>query len=305
MSEQVKALVAEVQGHLETLSADPGRDEALYDDLRARLNDVPSEERTSAWRRTSVLLDLAFRKRAKRAHAQLSIIRENHRKADTLDRFDAFWARCVALLDGWTLGGHGYRRALRDQGPAVWADVAELTALLDAAGHRAFANSGTLLGLVREGDVIADDDDADLGVLLPGDTLAEVVAAWADLRARLAADGVTDADFEQRNALHSKVIGARGTRIDLFPAWVLEDRAWVWPHTAGDVPAAALLPLVSRETSAGTVPVPAEPEPFLESNYGAAWRRPDPTWEFDWARARTRFPDFVAAHPEFAEDVTE
>lgn len=268
------------------------RDPAEYELLRSRLAEVPRERRGRAWREASVLADLAFRKRPRRAFAQLARLRRGER--DPAD-FHRFWADCVRVLDPYTLGPHGYRLSLgvHDQ-QQLWHGVATLMSGLADIGHQSFVNSGSLLGLVREGAVIAHDDDVDLAVVLHATDAGSAAAEWSALRARLAATGFLDPKFEGRR-IHSKVRMPEGPTVDVFPAWTSRGRMYVWPHTWGDVAVEDVLPL-GRFVVAGTaVSIPRRPEPLLEANYGRDWRTPDPTFRFDWSAARERFGEFTGA----------
>jgi hypothetical protein len=160
-------------------------------------------------------------------------------------------------------------------------------------GHATFVNSGTLLGLVREGTVIADDDDVDLAVLLSSSSVRDVAEEWHRLRVRLGEVGLLKPGFDLLSKYHCKLAGIGGVNVDLFPAWISDDQVFVWPHTYGELSADALLPLDHRDVAGFSVALPRDPEPMLEVNYGPLWRTPDPTFRFDWARAKARFAEFL------------
>lgn len=290
-----REVLDQVQARLGALMAAGDRDPGAHAGLRALLDTVAPPQRTPRWRETSVLTDGWFRLRAGATFQQLERMRERSRERGTTARFDAFYTEFVAAIRPYTIGDHGYQLALesRDE-TAVWRDVAAIQERLSGLGFASFVNSGTLLGLVRDGALIGYDDDVDLAVVLPGDTLADVVAAWVDLRRRLTEVGLMDAEFEAKQLSHTKIGTAGGASVDLFPAWVSQERAFVWPHTFGDVAAGDLLPLAPVTVSGVTVLAPRRPETLLASNYGQDWRTPEPIWEFDWARARERFADFIS-----------
>ncbi|MBZ5739708.1 LicD family protein [Nocardioides mangrovi] len=265
-----------------------------YDDLRAALDALPRKaRRRPPWLKASVQLNIAHHERPGQTRRHLGRLRDRLAAADRPGDYDRFWADCVETLRPYALGPHGYHRALASMDSSdLWAEVAELVERLRSYGAEAFLVSGTLLGVVRDGDFVGHDDDVDLAVLVPGDDAASVAAAWHDLRIRLTEAGVLEAEFEARGYLHTKARSSGGVGIDLFPAWVEAGRAWVWPHTPGGLPAEALVPLAAAEVAGHTFAVPRDPEALLELNYGPSWRVPDPLWSFDWEAARARFTDF-------------
>ena len=269
------------------------RDPAVRDELHSLLARVPRERRDRRWREASILVDLAFRQRPGRAFAQLVRMR---RRQNDVAGFQTFWAECSRIMAPYTLGQHGYRLALagREQ-QELWLGVAEIVAGVADLGHECFVNSGSLLGLVREGALIAHDDDVDLAVVLSGTDAACAAEEWLELRGQLVAAGLVDRDFAARRQGHVKVRLPMGLTVDLFPAWASQGRMYVWPYTYGDVAVEDVLPLVRREVAGTELWFPRRPERLLEVNYGPDWRTPDPTFRFDWGAARARFEDFVHA----------
>lgn len=300
MKRQGRGVVARVRSELELALQSRAREDEVHTELRLALDSVPPGKRGRRWRETSVLTDLAFRKRPTHTHKRLRRMRERRG-----EDFAAFWEDCRRALRPYTLGAHGYMIALGSQDEtAVWREADAVMSALRELGYPTFVNSGTLLGLVREGSAIADDDDIDLAVLLGSSSLRDVAEEWTALRLRLGEVGLLKPGFDIRTKIHCKVAVHGDVKVDLFPAWISDDRVFVWPHTHGDLPAAALLPLGQREVAGVSVPVPRDPESMLEINYGPDWRVPDPTFRFAWRDARARFADFVTllGTPEIDDD---
>jgi hypothetical protein len=289
VNESTRATVDRVRSDLEMARQSPERADEGHTELRLALDAVPPGQRSRAWREASVLTDLTFRKRPRRTLKRLRRMRD-HRGED----FAGFWEECRRALFPYTLGPHGYTLALgaRDE-TAVWREVGAVMSAIRDLGHATFVNSGTLLGLVREGTLIEDDTDVDLAVLLNSSSVHDVAVEWNALRTRLGEVGLLRQGFDNFGKNHCKVFVHGGVSVDLFPAWIAHDRVFVWPHTHGELPAAALLPLEQREVAGSSVALPRHPESMLELNYGPGWRTPDPTFHFDWAEAKTRFAEFL------------
>ena len=270
------------------------RPEAAYEALRAELNDVPKPERGLQWRRVDVLLDVHFRRHGRRVIRRLARLRKAYDRHGRPERFERLWANVQQLLGDLTVTTHGYspRLALRST-EQIWSRVREVLDRLDAAGYKAFVNSGTLLGLVRDNGVIANDDDVDLAVVLHSESSDAAAHEWMELRRKLRESGSLDADYDDLAHTHTKAAAPDGLMIDLFPAWISDRRLYLFPYSFGDVAAEDTVPLQPLAVDdSTTVPGPARPEALLAANYGENWRTPDPLFAFDWASAKERFDLF-------------
>lgn len=132
--------------------------------------------------------------------------------------------------------------------------------------------AGSLLGLVREGDFIAHDDDFDAGYF----------------SRQTSAEAVRDEMFEIIRAMKQEAIrvkpahtrrffqiGPRKAKLDIFPAW-FED-GHVWMPNSQMMPAGADLmsPASEADFLGSKVLIPNQPEAYLALHYGASWRTPD------------------------------
>ncbi len=286
--------VEAVLDRIERLLHDAERDDAVHGRLRRALRRVPPADRGIEWDEARVLVDAVFLRNARAAHRRLRAVRDQRRAAGHDDAFAAFWTRLRRVTHPRVLVVHGYKIpfAARDEA-AVWRQTARLADRIEALGYPTCVGSGALLGLVREGGLIGHDDDVDLVVLLSGDSIADVVRSWLTFKDRLAQLGLLRLDFEDGPQSHCKLVAEGGLSVDVFPAWLLGDRLFAWPLTFGELEAADLVPLDSRDVGGVVVRVPRRPEVLLEQNYGPDWRSPDPAFRFDWAAANDRFEPFL------------
>ena len=132
---------------------------------------------------------------------------------------------------------------------------------LDAAGIRTFLVSGTLLGVIREGQLLPHDYDLDLGVL-PGDTSADSVAD--------ALGSLDDLTFEVEEW---RVWGrdGGGVAFDVFIHY--EERGRWWHATRTHAWWNTPFELVPIDVNGRSFWVPADADRYLEENYGE-WRTP-------------------------------
>ncbi|MFC4783469.1 hypothetical protein ACT8ZV_03280 [Nocardioides sp. MAHUQ-72] len=289
-------LLASVRERLAQESARPAdeRDPAAYDDLRALLDEVPAGARQDRWQRLALEVDGVFLQRARRAFRQMRELSEAHVAEGTSDEFEAWFTGYRRLIHPRTLGYFGYWTALDSRDEAwVWDSVGRATRAVAALGHEAFVVSGTLLGLAREGGLVAHDADVDMAVLLHADSLDGLAVEWAQLRGRLEEAGILQTDYVNTGKRLYKLSLPGGFGCDLFPAWEIDGRVSIWPHTF-EVDPTSVLPLGSREVCGVEVRVPRVPEDVLTCNYGPDWRTPDPLFKFDWAGAKERFAAFIA-----------
>lgn len=139
---------------------------------------------------------------------------------------------------------------------------------LDAIGLEPFLVSGTLLGCVRDHDIIGHDKDIDLGVL------TEMPAAA--LKSALGSTG----RFGVKPLITDKLVQvqhANGVMLDVFLHWREGELVWHegqkarwWNRDFGLVPAEFL----GQEWA-----IPDDPETYLNENYGPGWRVPEPDFE--------------------------
>ncbi len=188
---------------------------------------------------------------------------------------------------------HGYSAGLESMDQrALIGEASKIFNILKALGYSSFINSGTLLGYVREGKLIGHDDDLDLAVILPGESESEVSRAWIELVNALSQYFVLTKKVNEIATIKFD----SDVEIDIFPAWSLSGRLFVYPYCYGDVDIDYVVPLVEVTWSGSCLTVPKSPEKLLDVNYGKDWRIPDPSWRFDWKGANLKFKSFIKAN---------
>jgi hypothetical protein len=167
----------------------------------------------------------------------------------------------------------------------------ELEPLLDATdeviralrevGIEAFIAYGTLLGAHRDGKVIGNDSDADLGYV--SSTTHPVDAIRESFRIQRALVGL-GYRITRYSALAFKVDVDEGDGhvrgLDVFGGFFMHG----YLHLLGEIrepfEESWIFPLGTTTLEGRTFPAPAEPDRLLAAMYGASWRVPDPAFHF-------------------------
>lgn len=220
----------------------------------------------------------------------LAALRNKRVAAGEEELFESF----IELLGNRVPTNHGYTGTIfghRDHSP-IWGAIEGHVEALDRLGYKCFLNSGTLLGVVRDGKLIDHDDDVDLAVILNATNEEDAAEEWQVLWRMLVDKGLQGARGLKSPGIY-KLKEEDGCEIDLFPCWIDSGKAYIYPHTYADLDEADVLPLATCDVSGR--PVPANPEKMLSVNYGEGWREPDPYFKFPWANATRRFRTFLGA----------
>lgn len=258
----------------------------------AELKQLTSKRMRGEWLEARIATCIAGRIRPAIVVRTIKLLRTYRETRGEAELFDAFEALLKIALKDDRLTSHGYQKqnfSDMDHAP-IWGRVGEHIGFLKQQGYQVFLNSGTLLGVVRDGRLIDHDDDVDLAVILRADSAEAAVAEWAALRAALKAEGRLAEDEMESNAI-LKLTGADGVAFDLFPAWFEGDAFFVYPHSHGDLTRQDVLPLSPCAHSGHMIP--ADPARMLANNYGSGWQSPDPYFKFPWNAARKKFRVFL------------
>ena len=260
-------------------------------DLRQFLDQVPRRQRGVEYVERVVCLYGTKKMKGPRCYSLVQQMRERRVAAGEAELFANFEKRLSDAIHPYHLTFHGYNIPFKDrETEAISDELRDIIASIEALGHVVFINSGTLLGAVRDHAFILHDDDVDLAVILPATCDKDVLSAHYGLHDELTAmpDLVIDEKFSSKSPV-LKIQTKSGLTVDIFPAWWIDNRLQVWPHTRGELDRSDVLPLGRENIGGISFPTPREPEKMLAVNYGAKWRRPDPHFSFDWRGARERF----------------
>jgi hypothetical protein len=193
-----------------------------------------------------------------------------------------------------SIGPHGLTRTFsirteKEKSNAYHALSNLLNVINQDFGVPAFASSGTLLGLVREGQFLGHDDDLDMCYISAKSEPSEIVNERQLLITFLNSKGYK---VSNSNVAHLWCKTPEGLTIDIFTGWVEGDNCIMNPLTRSGVPKVSILPLKVNEYHGVGLHIPCAPIEVLELNYGKNWRNPDPLWVFDWGHARKMY-DFL------------
>ena len=136
---------------------------------------------------------------------------------------------------------------------------------------------GTLLGCVRDGDLIPHDSDVDIGVLHEGDKdslLGAFIDVGFKLQRKCEVDGV----------LHEWTLTMNGALLDIFFHFH-DDRGLYMcvpgPNGAhGQYRFPSLQGTRTAMLASQEYPIPINAEQMLELQYGPSWRVPQAGWSF-------------------------
>ena len=262
------------------------------------LNGLPAVlKRRPEFLETFIMFAFVTRSKPARAHGGMASLRNARDKAGEPEKFIAFEAFLKEHGNGVSFSAHGFvTTQLGDVDAAeLYHGVHQIVAQIKALGYDVFANSGTLLGLVRDRAPIAFDDDIDLAVVLDANGPQEAAGAFLELCSKLNAAGIA-ATLATPGTPILKLPTIAGFDVDLFPAYGAADEFSIYPYAAATLAKSDILPLATCAVSG--LPIPAEPEKVLAQNYGAGWGTPDPRFVFPWKRQNRKFAKLLDALKE-------
>ncbi len=136
-----------------------------------------------------------------------------------------------------------------------------------------FITYGTLLGIVRDGQLLDHDDDFDMGYVSPGASPSEVRRDTAYVVRTLLKAGY---DTHVGRTLRPAIPGSADSPIpvDILPCWFGDGFFWGYgPPVALD--RSDIEPLEALEYEGVRLSMPRRPELLLQRHYGTTWIYPD------------------------------
>jgi SAM-dependent methyltransferase len=161
-------------------------------------------------------------------------------------------------------------------------EACKLVDWLRGRGLDLFVTGGTLLGPVRDGQVMPGDDDVDLAYLSRHQNPSDIALEGFELERALHAQGYQTV---RHSAGHLQLLfpGADGTDrfyLDIFTYFTVGGWFHGTFHAREPSDKVGIFPLRTLTINGRELPAPAEPEQMLAAIYGPNWRTPDPAFRF-------------------------
>ncbi|MCA0893709.1 discoidin domain-containing protein [Microbulbifer agarilyticus] len=189
------------------------------------------------------------------------------------------------------LATHGFRKTFELIGDEakelIYSELSRILSWLnDDFGVNAFISSGTLLGVVRDGKLIAHDDDVDICYISNFSEECDILSEREKIVDFLKSKGC---NLKASGVAHYWCSTPRSLKLDIFTGWIKGGRCFMNPLSIDGLPVEKILPLANKCVNDIQLSIPSDPEALLDLNYGLEWRTPDPLWVFDWAHAKRSY----------------
>lgn len=182
--------------------------------------------------------------------------------------------------------------------------INNLCKILNLLNQEYILHSGTLLGYVRNQQLIDYDNDIDFAVKInTPKNIYEIQNQLETLKKQIDEYKICQTYWGQdnkscngtNNNIPVKILKIGTTelrsecvKIDLFPYWEYNNKIYAWPAVLDGIPVEKFYPLTQIYFLDNNLYINKNPELMLESNYGVNWMNPDPLWAFDWCDAKNK-----------------
>lgn len=176
----------------------------------------------------------------------------------------------------WELMNDAERRRFLDELERLIAELGDL-------GYQAFVVGGTLLGAVRSGSILDNDDDADIAWLCEATHPADVALQSFAMERKLHDLGH---EVVRHSAAHLQICyggdpGVPEFYVDIFTAFFTHGEFCEPIHMrTAALSRDQIVPPGEVVLHGRRLPAPADPEAWLIACYGPDWRDPDPSFTF-------------------------
>jgi hypothetical protein len=191
----------------------------------------------------------------------------------------------------WTL--HGIKRTFRfwpEQEKQDYVGFAvDVVRCLQELNANVSLGFGTVLGLVREQDLIPHDDDADVLIGFEPEQASTLNEGRELIKQCLQDHGY----IVSKNRVSCYWVESPGInrKLDAF-AGIFEAGTISWyPGKRGALTRDMVFPPIYIERFGHSCPIPREPERYLEQIYGPDWKTPSPHFRHDKAEIKAQYDD--------------
>ena len=263
--------------------------------LRRTINSVPKKERGVDWVERVVSIYAVKAMKGRRCSALMKRMEQKRIADGEPEKYAEFKKRLIRQYECGTPHEKFNMTFEFSSNDKANKSLRRVVDVLVEGGWQTFINSGTLLGAVRDKSFIQHDYDADVAVILKGDTNREVIEGFNAVHRYLVSvygDDIIRSRFKSKRPT-IKVKLKSGLVVDVFPAWERDGQFYVWPHTFGELTIDDILPFKDGVIDGVTYPIPQNSEAMLALNYGEMWHTPDSTFDFPWDAAEAKFDDLL------------
>ncbi len=183
---------------------------------------------------------------------------------------------------------HGLKRTFRywtdDEKQLYLQDALDVINALQPLSTNTCVFGGAALGFVRQGELLAHDDDLDVVICLDRAKFPDIGTALEAVTKTLVAAGL-----EIKGTFFSQLwVGTRSNvapTLDVFIGLVEDDGISCYPMPRRALSMQKMFPAQDRPLHGKSIPMPRDITHYLEVDYGRNWQTPDPGHSIEWDRS--------------------